>query len=209
LRIIAGIARGRRLTTPIRTKGRPLIRPTSDRAREALFSIIGSETEGARVLDLFAGTGALGLEAVSRGAAQVVFVDRHRQAVSLIRENIALCRFDDQAVVLERDLLKGLSFLHEQPGPTFSLIFLDPPYGEGLTSRLLAEIAAADCLAAGGLVVAEDAAGESLPEKCGGLVLIDQRRYGDTGFWFYRFQPELEIKTDTDMPRLLPEVHSE
>jgi 16S rRNA (guanine966-N2)-methyltransferase len=183
LRIIAGSAKGRRLATPARTKGRPLIRPTSDRAREALFSIIGPAVEEAMVLDLCAGTGALGLEALSRGAAFALFVDRYQQAAALIHENVRLCGFAEKARVLQRDLDKGLSFLGED---AFSLVFLDPPYGTSLASRLLAELATGQHLTAGGQVVAEDAAGERLPETCGQLQLTDQRRYGDTGFWFYR-----------------------
>jgi 16S rRNA (guanine966-N2)-methyltransferase len=184
LRIIAGSAKGRRLATPAMTKGRPLIRPTSDRAREALFSIIGPAVEEARVLDLFAGTGALGLEALSRGAAFALFVDRHQQATALIRENIDLCGFAEKARILQWDLDKGLAFLEGQPA--FSLVFLDPPYGTNLAPRLLAELATGCHLAANSLVVAEDAAGERLPETSGRLQLADRRRYGDTGFWFYR-----------------------
>jgi 16S rRNA (guanine966-N2)-methyltransferase len=189
LRIIAGSAKGRRLATPARIKGRPPIRPTSDRAREALFSIIGRAVIEARVLDLFAGTGALGLEALSRGAAFALFVDRNQQAAALIRENIDLCGFAERARILQRDLDKGLAFPEDQEA--FSLVFLDPPYGSNLAQQLLAELAAGRHLADDGLVVAEDAAGERLPETSGRLQLIDRRRYGDTGFWFYRYRKSI------------------
>jgi 16S rRNA (guanine966-N2)-methyltransferase len=186
LRIIAGTARGRRLAAPLPAKGKPLIRPTADRAREALFSIIGPEVNGAVVLDLFAGTGALGLEALSRGAAFAVFVDNHQQPLALIRKNIDLCGFAGKTRVLRRDLTRNLLFSEELEGAVFSLVFLDPPYGSGLAPRLLAELAAGSHLAPDCLVVVEDAPGAALPEESGCLQLTDRRRYGDTGFWFYR-----------------------
>ncbi|MDA8166056.1 MAG: 16S rRNA (guanine(966)-N(2))-methyltransferase RsmD [Desulfobacteraceae bacterium] len=185
MRIIAGTARGRRLAAPARTKGKPPIRPTADRAREALFSILGPAVAGARVLDLFAGTGALGLEALSRGAAYAVFVDRNREAVALIRENIRLCGFDDRALLIQRDLAKGLGFLAELAAPDFSLVFFDPPYGTGMAARLVVELKKGKGLATGAIVVAEDAPGEELPQASGTLRLFDRRRYGDTGFWLY------------------------
>ncbi|NOQ66626.1 MAG: methyltransferase, partial [Desulfobacterales bacterium] len=110
MRIIGGTARGRRLQTPLNntvTSAQP-IRPTAERAREALFSIIGQEVKGATVLDLFAGTGALGLEALSRSAQQAVFIDNNLHALQLVGKNIELCGFSDRALVLKRDLSKGL-----------------------------------------------------------------------------------------------------
>jgi 16S rRNA (guanine966-N2)-methyltransferase len=191
LRIIAGTARGRRLAAPARTRSKPLIRPTADRAREALFSIIGPAVAGARVLDLFAGTGALGLEALSRGAAFAVFVDRHREAAELVRENIDLCGFADRSLLLQRDLAKGVGFLAELPARDFSLVFLDPPYATGMAARLLAALGTGEHLAAPALVVAEDSPGEELPEASGTLGLFDRRRYGDTGFWLYHREEEV------------------
>ncbi len=165
----------------------PGIRPTADRAREALFSIIGSQVAEAVVLDLYAGTGALGLEALSRSARQAVFVDSSRAALQIIGKNIALCEFADRATVLQRDLSRGLDFLAKKlPGTVFSLVFVDPPYRKGLSERMLEELAAAGFLTAGALVVVEDDAGVTLPSRVGELVLEDQRHYGDTGFWLYR-----------------------
>lgn len=183
MRIIGGTARGRKLLGP----GKAKIRPTSDRAREALFNIVSPETRGKPVLDLFAGTGALGLEALSRGAATALFVDNHRQALDLVQKNIQLCGFSDRARIVKRDLTKGLSFLQEMlPTGGFSLIFADPPYLSGLGQTLLGEMREIGLVASEGLIVFEDAASEILPEKIGGLSLGDQRRYGDTGFWLYR-----------------------
>ena len=163
------------------------IRPTSDRAREALFSIIGREIREAVVLDLYAGTGALGLEALSRSARQAVFVDNSTQAVRLIEKNIDLCGFSDRTLVLKRDLSKGLYFLGKLlPEIKFSIIFIDPPYRKGLAAAMLHGIETTDILSENVLVVVEEDALAELPSKITALQLTDQRRYGETGFWFYR-----------------------
>ena len=188
MRIISGTARGRKLAAPPgRTQD---IRPTSDRAREALFSILGSRITGSRVLDLYAGTGALGLEALSRGAGEVVFVDLHRQSLDLINRNITICQPGNEHArvsVIRWDLRKGLPPAVAREGVirTFDLIFLDPPYSQGLSLNTL------ECLSNGlllndrGIIVAEERSSETLPESHGVLTLTDQRIYGDTGFWFY------------------------
>ncbi|MEW6219521.1 MAG: 16S rRNA (guanine(966)-N(2))-methyltransferase RsmD [Thermodesulfobacteriota bacterium] len=182
MRIIAGTARGRRLAVPA---GRS-VRPTADRAREALFSILGPRVAGARVLDLFAGTGALGLEALSRGAASAVLVDSQPQALAILARNVEACGFGDRARILARDLDRGLAFLEPLAGPQgFSLVFLDPPYRQGLAARTLEGLATGRLVAAGGWVVAEEAAGQELPALAGRLAIADQRRYGEAGFWLY------------------------
>ena len=191
MRIIGGTAKGRRLQTPPKSTakrtGRPVIRPTADRAREALFSIIGSEVENGVVLDLFAGTGALGLEALSRGARSVVFVDKNSQSIKLIQKNIELCGFSDRSSVIKRDLAKSLSFLEKiLPGKEFSIIFIDPPYKKGLSFSMMKELSSGALLAPSGLVIVEDDADIELPKSMGLLTLIDQRQYGDTGFWLFR-----------------------
>ncbi|MCF6291020.1 MAG: 16S rRNA (guanine(966)-N(2))-methyltransferase RsmD [Desulfobacterales bacterium] len=196
MRIISGIAKGRRLKTPARHQGRPQgkprIRPTSDRAREAIFNIIGSRVIDATVLDLFAGTGALGLEALSRGAGFALFVDQDREALALIACNIELCRFSDRTRIIRADLIKGFSSVCPQaPVDGFDLVFIDPPYSRGLAETALGQLAADHLVAPAGLVVAEDASGETLPDQITGLALLDQRRYGDTGFWIYRMTSDL------------------
>jgi len=190
LRIIGGAARGRRLQTPAKStakySGQP-IRPTADRAREALFSILGREFKGATVLDLYAGTGALGLEALSRFAQRAVFVDNNPQAIQLIEKNIELCGFSDRTIVLKRDLSKGLVFLEKQlPEIRFSVIFIDPPYRKGLSATMLYEIEKTNLLSSDVLVVVEEDALSEMPSRVKELKLVDQRRYGETGFWFYR-----------------------
>ena len=190
MRIIGGTKRGRRLQTPSKSTAKyssHLIRPTADRAREALFSIIGQEVKGAAVLDLYAGTGALGLEALSRSARQAVFVDNNPQAIQLIEKNIELCGFSDRSLILKLDLSKGLNFLAKQLSETtFSLIFIDPPYRKGLSATMLHEIGKTNLLSLDVLVVAEEDPLSELPSKVKDLWLVDQRRYGETGLWFYR-----------------------
>lgn len=200
MRIIAGQAKGRRLFTPGggRQQRAPLIRPTSDRARESLFSILGFDRlQGSLVLDLFAGTGALGIEALSRGAAAADFVDQSQAAVELIKKNISLCGFTAQAHVFKRDLRKGLAFLKEatlasgqeevREGAAYNLVFLDPPYRRQLSVNLVAELVDRGLLRQNCMVVCEDSSSELLPAELCGLALCDQRHYGETGFWFYQW----------------------
>ena len=191
MRIVGGTAKGRRLQTPSKSSAGPrdslLIRPTADRAREALFSIIGKAVEGAAVLDLFAGTGALGLEALSRGAQSAVFVDKSSRSIDLIRKNVELCGFSEKAIIIKRDLAKSLSFLEKLlPGKEFSIVFIDPPYRKTLCLKILKELSSGNILASSGIVVAEDDSGNELPESIGSLNMFDRRKYGDTGFWLYR-----------------------
>ncbi|HSR36262.1 MAG TPA: 16S rRNA (guanine(966)-N(2))-methyltransferase RsmD [Desulfurivibrionaceae bacterium] len=185
MRIIGGSARGRRLITPGRQFGQA-VRPTSDRAREALFNILRDEVVDRPVLELFAGTGALGLEALSRGATSVLFVEGNRSVADLLQRNIDLCGFRDRARVLVRDLAKGLTFLRETaPENGFGLILLDPPYASGLAEKVLTELASLAILKSDGLVVAEIGRKETLPEQVGPLRCLDRRRYGEAVFWFY------------------------
>lgn len=193
MRIIAGSCKGRRLQAPGR-RFAACIRPTSDRAREALFNIIGPEATGAAVLDLFAGTGALGLEALSRGAATALFVEADPEVCRLLQANIELCRCGERARVLRRDCAAGLGFL---PGLTppggFGLVLADPPYGRELAAATLNHLATLGVQAAGGilapeaLVVLETGRQEELPSQVGALQVCRQsRRYGEARFHFYR-----------------------
>ena len=195
MRIIAGSARGRKLSSP-GSRGGDSIRPTADRAREALFNILGRDlVQGAAVLDLFAGTGALGLEALSRGAETAVFVDSNPLALDLIHKNIIACGFSDKAHVVRHDLLKSLFFWRKagasamagegRPAPPFDLVFLDPPYRLGLCGRLLTSLLETGLVGDRAWVIFEDDSSETLPQAVGPLHLADRRAYGDTGFWFY------------------------
>jgi len=182
MRIIAGSAKGRRLAAP----AGPSIRPTADRAKEALFSIIAPYLPDAAVLDLFAGTGSLGLEALSRGAKEAIFVDCGKEALTLIAANIGACGFTAQQTKLIRhDLRRGLP--EEIVSRSFRVIFLDPPYDHGLadaTLTLLGQRIGAD------LLIAEERHSCRLAACYGNYCCQDKRRYGDTAFWF--FAPESE-----------------
>ncbi len=195
MRIISGSAKGRKLISPPKTPGReklkPIIRPTSDRSREALFNILGRRVIDATVLDLFAGTGALGLEALSRGASSALFVDSHRQAHQLIRKNIELCGVGERATIIKHDLLKSLHFLKElAPDSGFNVIFADPPYRKRIIPHLLEKLLKADLVHTKGLVIAEDASGESIPDHIGSLLLVDKRSYGENSFWVFKMKEE-------------------
>lgn len=187
MRIIGGSVRGRKiLAPPQKDRSAAGIRPTAARAREALFTIIGDETVGADVLDLFAGTGAMGLEALSRGAGTAVFVDSDPAAVSIIGRNVELCGFMDRSVVMRRDLCRAHFLEALAPARGFSLVFIDPPYKYNQQAALLAALDEGEVIAGGGLIVYESAAVGKLPEMCGRLRLEDIRHYGAAGFWLYR-----------------------
>jgi len=180
MRIVAGTFRGRRLHAP---KGRE-IRPTSDRVREAIFSIIGPAVVAARVLDLFAGTGALGLEALSRGATEAVFVDQSVHAVRLIRSNIELCGVQDRVNVIHGLVNQALRRLAGR-GEAFDLVFMDPPYGEGSVHKTLSNLGG--LARSGALVVAEHGVRDllPLPGEHQEWSKIQERRYGDTAVSFF------------------------
>lgn len=191
MRITGGIASGRRLVSP--KSGQQFIRPTSDRVREALFSIVADRTANSKVLDLFAGTGALGLEALSRGAAFAVFIDQSLEAGRLIESNLRSCFPQPQAAFLRLDLTATTN-LHPMlskiaPDQTFDLVFMDPPYQKNLAEQVLAVLVNSNILAPNALIVVEEQKSVQLPAAAGLLTLIDQRRYGETGLWFYQQQP--------------------
>jgi 16S rRNA (guanine966-N2)-methyltransferase len=185
MRVIAGQAKGRRLRTP---KGREL-RPTADRVKEALFNILPRNLSGQRVLDLFAGTGNLGLEALSRGAAAAVMVDIARPATDVIAENVQTLGFAAAARVITAPVFKAVRTL-ARSGEKFDLILLDPPYERGLAGEALKEIAKEGLLDPNGTVVAEHSVRDNLEERYGALVLSDRRRYGDTQLSFFQYIAE-------------------
>ena len=178
MRIIAGRLRGKKLAEIGAGDAAAHLRPTTDRVRENLFNIIGSGKHGdpitgARVLDLFAGTGALGLEALSRGAGHVSFVDDGKAAQALLRQNMALCAAQGASALVRSDACD----LGPVTGAPFDLIFLDPPYGMGLGERALANALAGGWIAPGALIVWEESAPPIVPP---GFALLDQRSYGGT-----------------------------
>lgn len=170
MRVITGSARGRRLNE---LKGMET-RPTTDKVKESIFNCIQFDVENARVLDLFAGTGQLGIEALSRGARSAVFVDKRTDAVRLIRDNLALCDFSDHAQVICGDSMGYLSSLREK----FDIIFLDPPYAEELLERAVAQIAKFDILSPHGIIVAESPMEKTLPALSEPYSIYREYRYG-------------------------------
>ena len=153
MRVITGTARGRRLLEP---KGRE-IRPTTDMVKEAVFSIVQFDVPGRRVLDLFAGTGQLGIEALSRGARECVFVDSAQEAVTLVKKNLAVCGFE--ANVIRADAQSYLA-----RGGKFDLVFIDPPYQSGLYAPILEKAFGFDILTDGGIILVESLRGTPMPE---------------------------------------------
>ena len=183
MRIIGGTHRGTALAAVGKGDMAAHLRPTTDRVRESLFNVLqggrfGDPIQGVRVLDLFAGTGALGLEALSRGAAHVTFVDNGRVAQKLIRENVSKLRRQDETMVLGMDAGKL------PQGEACDLVFLDPQYGQDLGAKALAAAKAAGWLASDALIVWEESRAQIAPP---GFTSLDQRRYGDTWVSFLRY----------------------
>ena len=175
MRIVAGSAKGRPLAAPAGTA----TRPTSDKVRAAVFNVLGQFFDGGAVLDLYAGTGALALEALSRGCARAVCVEQDRRAGEVLRRNAEACRLAPQVELRIEPVERALPRL---AGAGFDLAFLDPPYalGPGPALALLAP-----CLAPGARAVAEHDAAAPPPERPPGLALLDRRRYGSTGISIY------------------------
>ena len=184
MRVIGGSAGGRKLLSPPGTR----VRPTADRVKEALFSILLSRFGnfcGLTILDLFAGTGNLGIEALSRGCDHAVFVDSHPQSIRTIRDNLQLTGFTNSAEVISGDAVKVMKQL-QQRSTSFDIVFLDPPYREAeLLQSVLNEFAAATVLAPGGVLVVETDKG-SPPTQADKLAILDRRLYGDTAITFFR-----------------------
>jgi len=184
MRIISGTSKGRRLATP---PGRA-IRPTSDRVKGSIFNSLGNDIAGKLVLDLFAGTGNLGCEALSRGANRVVFVERGEHALSLIRKNLLLCRMHSSAEVLNSDVDRAIRIFHEQ-GAAFDLILMDPPYRKGFLQSTLAELENRRIYHQESILVIQHDRREPLPDISGSWTLLRQRRMGDTLISFLKPKP--------------------
>ena len=180
MRIISGKLKGKKLYS---VKGMDL-RPTSDRVKEAIFDILQDCFRGQNVLDLFAGTGALGIEALSRGARKAVFIEESRQSLNALRRNIEECHLKEHAEVLPREMKAGIRILQGR-GESFHLIFLDPPYGKGLAGVTLKVLAQSSIIAPGALIVAEHSLTDSL-ESIASLQMVDERKYGRTRVSFFR-----------------------
>ena len=170
MRVITGSAGGRRL---LELEGLET-RPTTDRVKEGVFSALQFDIEGRRVLDLFAGTGQLGLEALSRGAERCTFVDQRREAAALVRENVKLCRFEDRARVAQEEALSFLSSCREK----FDVVFLDPPYQSGLLEKSLETLTRFDILREYGIIVCESGTEWTVPPLAPPYEAGREYRYG-------------------------------
>ncbi|MDO5689718.1 MAG: 16S rRNA (guanine(966)-N(2))-methyltransferase RsmD [Tissierellia bacterium] len=189
MRIISGFLKGRRLRTP-KTDS---VRPTEDRVKEALFNILGSSVMDARVLDLFAGSGSIGLEFFSRGAAYVHFHDKHPQSLACIRQNLEDLKIVGSTSVTKGDFRSCIRRLGSA-GECFDFIFIDPPYGQGIAEEAVQLIWEADLLCEGGRIVIETGLDWTLG-PCGYLQL-DERRYGSTMLRFFG----KEASDDSNLP---------
>lgn len=176
MRVVAGEARGRRLEA---LPGTDITRPTLSQVKEAMFSIVQFDLPGARVLDLYAGSGQLGIEALSRGAARCVFLDQNREAAAIVMRNCKACGLFDRSRVSVGEAARWLSACHEQ----FDLVLLDPPFGQGTLEEILPAVD--KVVAPGGIVLCESEAKLVLPAEVGGLTLRKQYRYGRVLLWRY------------------------
>jgi 16S rRNA (guanine966-N2)-methyltransferase len=186
MRVIAGIYRSRILKSP-KTLA---VRPTSDMLRETLFNVLGPDIAGSRFIDVYAGTGAVGIEALSRGAAEVVFIEKHGPTAGLIRQNLELLGVSDGVEVLPIDALRGLEKIAAKYGPSgpgFDFAYVDPPYAaDNEYSRVLEFLADAAFLAPGAVVIAEHRRDAKLPEQIGRLARARVLRQGDAALSFFR-----------------------
>ena len=178
MRVIAGKARGVQLKTP----DGMTTRPTADRVKEALFSILHFDLPGAKILDLFGGTGQLGIEGLSRGASSAVFVDEREAACALIKENLKRSRLLEQATVIRSDYQAFLRCCKEK----FDIIILDPPYSEVFLENSLKMITEIDILQTSGIIATEYPVGKELPAQCSDLIRVKERKYGQTMIALYR-----------------------
>ena len=180
MRVITGKARGVSLKTPNGMQ----TRPTTDRVKEALFSIIQFDIPGASVLDLFGGTGQLGIEALSRGAVKAVFVDAGEEACKLIRHNLKLTKLEQEASVIRADYVDYLKRSKEK----FDIIFLDPPYAEVFLENALKLVTEIDILQTNGIIITERPLGKELPWEFEGYTRSKDYKYGNTLLTLYRKQ---------------------
>lgn len=188
MRIITGEYRGRRLDTPYGND----VRPTSDKVRESVFNLLMYDTEGAVFCDLFSGTGAMGLEALSRGAERAYFCDASRDSIRLIKTNIAKCRAEERARVMTGDYLSALRRLKEK----IDIFYIDPPYMAGYYVPALKEIDSLDLLAENGIIIAEHKSDERLPGEVGRFKVFKEKKYGQTRLTLYSLMSEEKEETE-------------
>ncbi|MDD6043488.1 MAG: 16S rRNA (guanine(966)-N(2))-methyltransferase RsmD [Eubacteriaceae bacterium] len=188
MRIITGEYRGRKLESPIGYD----VRPTTDKVKESIFNIIMNHVWGAVCVDLFAGTGNLGLEALSRGAAKCYFGDNSRDSINLIKTNVKKCNAESKSVIIAGDYSKTLGRINEK----IDIFFLDPPYKDGLYENCLETIESLDLLSEEGIIVAEHGVRDYVPQQVGKLEILKQRKYGKIMVTIYGVPYAEEENTD-------------
>ncbi|MCR2804965.1 16S rRNA (guanine(966)-N(2))-methyltransferase RsmD [Paenibacillus soyae] len=182
MRVIAGVAKGRALKAVPGSN----TRPTTDKVKEAIFSMIGPYFEGGTALDLFAGTGGLGIEAWSRGVERVIFVDKEKISLDIIRQNVKTAGAESAAEIYRNDADRAVKALAKRD-IAFSLVFLDPPYRMTAMDEVMAELAEKGMLESGATIVVEHDAAHRYPEQLEGFEQLKQAKYGDTAVTIYRY----------------------
>ncbi len=180
MRVVAGTARGRRFESPPRNT-----RPTSEKVREAMFDVLGDAISGSHTLDMYAGSGGLGIETLSRGANSSTFVDVSSSAISTINSNLKKLGFGDRGIAVRADCIKFIRQLGAEDS-RFDLIFVDPPYKEGVYELILSEIDKSGILSDSGVIVVESHKRESFHRSFGEIKLVREKTYGDTKVTFWR-----------------------
>lgn len=188
MRVIAGTAKGR----PLKAVPGMNTRPTTDKVKEAIFSMIGPFFDGGLALDLFAGTGGLGIEALSRGVDRAIFVDREKQSIDIVRHNAAAAGVSDRSEIYRNDAERALKALVKRAEP-FRLVFLDPPYRMTHMDEMLGTMASSGLLEPGATIVVEHDSAHRYPEQFGGFTQRKFAKYGETAVTIYAFQPEEAI----------------
>jgi 16S rRNA (guanine966-N2)-methyltransferase len=181
MKVTGGMSKGRLLAS---IKGLD-IRPTSGKVREAIFNLLGQDMTGLKVLDLFAGTGGLGIEALSRGALSALFIDNSYLSIKTIKKNLRACGFEDSGIVLQRDIMRGQPFKHRFFQKGTDIVFIDPPYRRDYIPPVLKRLSDAEILATSAIVVTESLKDDNLPDRAGKLRLFDTRIYGETKIDMY------------------------
>lgn len=182
LRVISGKVRGLKLDTPKNDD----VRPTTDRVKESLFNIINSYIMDSRVLDLFAGTGSLGIECLSRGASKCVFVDVSKESIKIVNSNIKKARVENESVVINADFKEAIKRLEGKE--KFDVIFMDPPYYKDMFVKALESVDNANLLDEDGIIMIEHDTKDSFPETIGRLIQSKSKKYGNTTLTFYKME---------------------
>ena len=183
MRVISGKARGLKLNTPKNED----VRPTTDRVKESLFNIINSYVIDSDVLDLFAGTGSLGIECLSRGANKCVFVDKSKESMAIVKSNIKKARVENESITLNTDFKNAIVSLSNK-GEKFNIIFMDPPYYKNMFIDALSSVDEKNLLAEDGIIIVEHDTVDSFPENVGRLYKSRDKKYGNTTLTFYKME---------------------